>query len=126
MRTGSFPLRPVVVLPKRVIFQVLTKKSGKREADSEKIPYFCVQSQPNYQVETLIEYVSRYTFNINVYDQFLVIDGRRIDFLKYRPDFHYNLSIENGGGGVIVTCELRFTFMERDFYAVFIETFTAF
>ena len=80
----------------------------------------------NYQAETLIEYVSRYTFNINVYDQFLVIDGRRIDFLKYRPDFHYNLSIENGGGGVIVTCELRFTFMERDFYTAFIETFTAF
>ena len=80
----------------------------------------------NYQAETLIEYVSRYTFNINVYDQFLVIDGRRIDFLKYRPDFHYNLSIENGGGDVIVTCELRFTFMERDFYTAFIETFTAF
>ena len=80
----------------------------------------------NYQAETLIEYVSRYSFVINVYDQFLVIDGRRIDFLKYRPDFHYNLSIENGGGGVIVTCELRFTFMERDFYTAFIETFTAF
>lgn len=80
----------------------------------------------NYQAETLIEYVSRYSFNIDVYDQFLVIDGRRIDFLKYRPDFHYNLSIENGGGGVIVTCELRFTFMERDFYTAFIETFTAF
>lgn len=80
----------------------------------------------NYQAETLIEYVSRYTFNIHVYDQFLVIDGRRIDFLEYRPDFHYNLSIENGGGGVIVTCELRFTFMERDFYTAFIETFTAF
>ena len=80
----------------------------------------------NYQAETLIEYVSRYAFVINVYDQFLVIDGRRIDFLKYRPDFHYNLSIENGGGGVIVTCELRFTLMERDFYTAFIETFTAF
>ena len=80
----------------------------------------------NYQAETLIEYVSRYSFIIDVYDQFLVIDGRRIDFLKYRPDFHYNLSIENGGGGVIVTCELRFTFMERDFYTAFIETFTAF
>ena len=80
----------------------------------------------NYQAETLIEYISRYSFVINVYDQFLVIDGRRIDFLKYRPDFHYNLSIENGGGGVIVTCELRFTFMERNFYTAFIETFTAF
>ncbi len=80
----------------------------------------------NYQAETLNVDVSRYSFIINVYDQFLVIDGRRIDFLKYRPDFHYNLSIENGGGGVIVTCELRFTFMERDFYTAFIETFTAF
>ena len=76
----------------------------------------------NYQAETLIEYVSRYTFNINVYDQFLVIDGRRIDFLEYRPDFHYNLSIENG----VVTCDLRFTFMGRNFYTAFIETFTAF
>ena len=80
----------------------------------------------NYQAETLIEYVSRYSFTIDVYDQFLVIDGRRIDFLKYRPDFHFNLSIENGGGGVIVTCELRFTFMEREFYTTYIETFTAF
>ena len=76
----------------------------------------------NYQAETLIEYVSRYAFVIDVYDQFLVIDGRRIDFLKYRPEYHYNLSIENG----VVTCDLRFTFMGRNFYAAFIETFTAF
>ena len=76
----------------------------------------------NYQAETLIEYVSRYSFIIDVYDQFLVIDGRRIDFLEYRPEYHYNLSIENG----VVTCELRFTFMGRNFYTAFIETFTAF
>ena len=76
----------------------------------------------NYQAETLIEYVSRYSFIIDVYDQFLVIDGRRIDFLEYRPEYHYNLSIENG----VVTCDLRFTFMGRNFYTAFIETFTAF
>ena len=79
----------------------------------------------DYQGETLIEGITRYSFIIDVYDQFLVIDGRRIDFLQYRPDFHFDLSIENISNGVLVTCELRFTFMERDFYTVIYDTYTA-
>lgn len=79
----------------------------------------------DYQGEVSIKYLTRYQFAISVYDQFLVIDGRRIDFLQYRPDYHFDLSIDDISNGVLVTCELRFTFMERDFYTVIQGTYTA-
>ena len=64
--------------------------------------------------------VCRYTFTLDIYDQFLVIDGRRIDFLEYRPDFHFNLLTKDILGGIQHTCECSFEFMGRDFYVAVI------
>lgn len=79
----------------------------------------------DYQGEVFMRCISRHSFGISVYDQFLVIDGRRIDFLQYRPDYHFELSIDNIANGVLVTCELHFTFMGRDFYGDIRGTYTA-
>ena len=58
----------------------------------------------------------QYWFDYVVYDQFLVIDGRRIDFLKYRPKFHFKFFEEEVPGGIKHTYECKFNFMERNFY----------
>ena len=68
--------------------------------------------------------IERYTFDIAVYDQILVIDGRLIDFLKYQPEYHFNLKTENVNGGVVYTYECRFEFMGRNFYGAIIDTVT--
>ena len=75
----------------------------------------------NYDV---IPRVCYYCINLVVYDQFLVIDGRRIDFLKYQPEYHFDFSSENTSGGVIHTYECNFEFMGRNFYVAVINTIT--
>lgn len=66
----------------------------------------------------------RYHFTISWYDQYLVIDGRRIDFLQYRPELHYNFTTENVGKSVVHTHECSFEFMGRNFYTKTINTIT--
>lgn len=66
----------------------------------------------------------RYHFTIRWYDQYLVIDGRRIDFLQYRPELHYNFTTENVGKSVVHTHECSFEFMGRNFYTKTINTIT--
>lgn len=65
-----------------------------------------------------------YEITMAVYDQFLVIDGRRIDFLEYRPDFHFNLLTKDIPNGIEHTYECNFEFMGRDFYVAVINTIT--
>lgn len=86
---------------------------------------FAKEMDIDYQGESFIKQLSEYAYTVNVYDQFLVIDGRRIDFLAYRPDYNFDLSIDNIANGVLVTCGLHFTFMGRDFYTEIHETYTA-
>ncbi|HIY87438.1 MAG TPA: BACON domain-containing protein, partial [Candidatus Bacteroides pullicola] len=74
--------------------------------------------------ETIYRGMCRYNITMAVYDQFLVIDGRRIDFLEYRPDFHFNLLTKDIPNGIEHTYECRFEFMGRDFYVAVINTIT--
>ena len=77
--------------------------------------------------QTIYRGMCRYNITMEVYDQFLVIDGRRIDFLEYRPDFHFNLltkDIPNGINGIEHTYECNFEFMGRNFYVAVINTIT--
>lgn len=78
----------------------------------------------NYQGERLHRSICQYQITIAVYDQFLVIDGRRIDFLEYRPVYNFNLLTENIENGIRHTYECSFTFMERDFYVAVVNTIT--
>lgn len=66
-----------------------------------------------------------YTITIAVYDQFLVIDGRRIDFLAYRPEYHFNMLTDNIDNGVRQTYECKFNFMGRNFYVAVINDITS-
>lgn len=68
--------------------------------------------------------VRRYEITNCVYDQYLSIDGRRIDFLKYQPEYHFDFSTENTGGSIVHTFECRFEFMGRNFYTALINTIT--
>lgn len=60
---------------------------------------------------------------IRCYDQFLVIDGRRIDFSEYWPEHKFNMEIEdlpatvNFGVGKQYTREVSISFLGREFYA---------
>lgn len=74
--------------------------------------------------QTIYRGMCRYNITMKVYDQFLVIDGRRIDFLEYRPDFHFNLLTKDIPNGIEHTYECRFEFMGRDFYVAVINTIT--
>ena len=74
--------------------------------------------------QTIYRGMCRYNITMNVYDQFLVIDGRRIDFLEYRPDFHFNLLTKDIPNGIEHTYECRFEFMGRDFYVAVINAIT--
>lgn len=79
----------------------------------------------NYQgVEILWDGIAQYLIDIVVYDQFLAIDGKLIDFLKYRPEYHFNFSEEPVSGGIKHIYECRFNFMERNFYGAVINTIT--
>ena len=69
-------------------------------------------------------YIDAYIIDLIVYDQFLVIDGRRIDFLQYQPEYHFNLKSEHTSGGLVHTFECNFEFMGRNFYGALINTIT--
>lgn len=68
--------------------------------------------------------VDNYELDLIVYDQFLVIDGRRIDFLQYQPQYNFNLKSEHTSGGLVHTFECSFEFMGRNFYGALINTIT--
>ena len=74
--------------------------------------------------QTIYQGMCCYNITMEVYDQFLVIDGRRIDFLEYRPDFHFNLLTKDIPNGIEHTYECRFEFMGRNFYVAVINTIT--
>lgn len=69
-------------------------------------------------------YIDAYILDLVVYDQFLVIDGRLIDFLEYQPQYNFNLKSENTSAGLVHTFECRFEFMGRNFYGALINTIT--
>lgn len=69
-------------------------------------------------------YIDDYVLDLAVYDQFLVIDGRLIDFLEYQPQYNFNLKSENTSEGLVHTFECSFEFMGRDFYVAVINTIT--
>ena len=74
--------------------------------------------------QTIYQGMCCYNITMEVYDQFLVIDGRRIDFLEYRPDFHFNLLTKDIPNGIEHTYECNFEFMGRNFYVAVINTIT--
>lgn len=75
----------------------------------------------NYQGPTIMwDGCLGYKISLVVYDQFLAIDGRLIDFLKYRPEYHYNFSEQETESGLEHKFECRFEFMGRNFYAAVI------
>lgn len=61
--------------------------------------------------------------HITCYDQFLVIDGVRIDFLEYLPDREFNTVVESTPSGKTITREERVKFLGRNFYAACIMEF---
>ena len=69
------------------------------------------------------------TLKARFYDQFLVIDGKRIDFLEHLPKHTWNLYSENvaatseHGAGLKYTFECKSRFMERNFYIAAEEIF---
>ena len=67
---------------------------------------------PNDIREIFISYV-----DVNQYDQYLVIDGRRIEFTDYYPERENTFSKENIIGGVKFTHECIVKFMGRNFYS---------
>lgn len=75
----------------------------------------------NYQGPTIMwDGCLGYKISLVVYDQFLAIDGRLIDFLKYRPEYHYNFSEQETESGLEHKFECSFEFMGRNFYAAVI------
>ena len=82
------------------------------KTDESKI---CYQNQyfPLYRVRVFLRF----------YDQYLVIDGRRIDFSEYWPQRKFNQRIEDlpatseFGPGKKITCEASSEFLGRDVYA---------
>ena len=60
---------------------------------------------------------------IGCYDQFLAIDGIRIDFLNHLPTCEFNTVIENTASGKKITREERVKFLGRNFYAACIMDF---
>ena len=63
------------------------------------------------------------SMHIRCYDQFLVIDGIRINFLDYLPKDEFNTVIENTSFGKKITRETRVKFLGRNFYAACIMEF---
>lgn len=67
--------------------------------------------------------IYRMFMHIRCYDQFLVIDGVRIDFLEYLPDRKFNTVVESTPSGKRITRETRVKFLGRNFYAACIMEF---
>ena len=67
-------------------------------------------------------WVARLTLKARFYDQFLVIDGKRIDFLAHLPENIWNVFVKEvpessgHGMGIQYTYECKSRFMERNFY----------
>lgn len=67
-------------------------------------------------------WVARLTLKARFYDQFLVIDGKRIDFLAHLPENTWNVFVKEvpessgHGMGIQYTYECKSRFMERNFY----------
>ena len=72
----------------------------------------------------VIHGVRSYRMTLTFYDQYLSIDGRRIDFLKYQPEYQFNLQTKDIPNGIEHTYECRFEFMGRNFYTALINTIT--
>lgn len=59
--------------------------------------------------------------HISFYDQFLVIDGKMINFLEYRGPMNFSyhkdyITMPNGAPGFVYTTEFRRRFLEKNFY----------
>mgnify|MGYP007041164085 FL=1 len=86
----------------------------------DKVDYATIQYTPNPDFRKTLYHLQLF---IGLYDQFLVIDGRRIDFLNYQPERTFNSRIENlpaahgYGAGKRVTREIHAKFLGRNFYA---------
>ncbi len=61
--------------------------------------------------------------HIRCYDQYLAIDGIRINFLDYLPERVFNTVVENTSYGKKITRETRVKFLGRNFYAACIMEF---
>ena len=72
----------------------------------------------------VIHGVRSYRMTLTFYDQYLSIDGRRIDFLKYQPEYQFNLQTKDIPNGIEHTYECNFEFMGRNFYNALINTIT--
>lgn len=70
--------------------------------------------------------IAYYSYDKMMHDQFLVIDGRRIDFLKYFPyarDIQTNIKeVDIDIPAKVITCEGSFQFMGRTFYSSYTDT----
>lgn len=94
-------------LPSGWYFQGFTEK-----ADITKVYY-----------KDYIASLYRMFMHLRCYDQFLVIDGIRINFLDYLPERAFNTVIEDTSFGKTVTRETRVKFLGRNFYAACIMEF---
>ena len=70
----------------------------------------------------------RYDYGILTFDQYLVIDGRRIDFSDYWPteenNITYDVTVEDIAGPAKVTKhKFNFTYLGRNFSSIVIDTF---
>lgn len=59
----------------------------------------------NYNGVSLWLDIRRYNLKPEFYDQYLAIDGKRIDFLKYQPQHTYNFTVEDKGNSRIYKYE---------------------
>ena len=57
------------------------------------------------------------TLNVNQYDQYLVIDGKRIEFTQYYPECEHKFSTEDIPNGIKYIHECIVKFMGRNFYS---------
>lgn len=76
----------------------------------------------DYNGVTLWVDIRRYNLRPEFYDQYLAIDGKRIDFLKYQPQHTYNFTTEDRGSSRVYKYECTSKFMGRTFYIAIIDT----
>lgn len=76
----------------------------------------------NYNGVSLWLGIRRYNLKPEFYDQYLAIDGRRIDFLKYQPQHTYNFTVEDKGNSRIYKYECWSKFMGKTFYLATVDT----
>lgn len=76
----------------------------------------------NYNGVSLWLDIRRYNLKPEFYDQYLAIDGKRIDFLKYQPQHTYNFTVEDKGNSRIYKYECWSKFMGKTFYLATIDT----